>query len=128
MTFAALRRALAALTIATAGCSDPVGVETDILKARVVSASLGLTNQTRFPVYYFAVDRNTLAVIDWAICMDPTRCESVPARSTRWVPLTEIFGADENSEIVVFHWRLVPGESPTGFVPDSVRSLVTPPR
>lgn len=115
--------AIVAAGIGFSGCSDPVSVRTDILAARIVDQRLELTNRSTTPVYYFAADKNMLALIDWVICTQPSECNSVAPRSTRSVPFRDIPGAGDGSEIVVYHWRLVPGQSATGYVADSLRTL-----
>ena len=122
-----LRRGLAlALGIALASCSDSVGVESDILAAEVVGDNLELRNVGEAPVFYFALDRETLAVADWAICTDPDDCQSVPARSTKLISLEQVHPSSGDADILVYHWRLVPGDSPTGYVADSLRTLTVP--
>ena len=120
------RRPAFAIAFALSACSDPFGVETDILSAKVVSERLLLTNSTNDPVYYFAADRDILAVLNWAICVQPGQCNAVPRESTRSIALNDVIGGGASGEIVVYHWRLTPGQSPTGYVADSLRSLIVP--
>jgi hypothetical protein len=122
-----LRHGLAlALGIALASCSDPVGVESDILAAEIAGDNLELRNAGEAPVFYFALDRETLAVVDWVICTDPNDCQSVPARSAKLIPVEQVHPSDGDADILVYHWRLVSGDSPTGYVADSLRTLTVP--
>lgn len=107
-----------------ASCSDPLAVESDILTARLVNAHLELTNTSTQPIYYFAVDRGSLTYIRWAVCIEPQTCQAVTQRSTLRIPLSEValYGKGDH-EIVIYHWRLVAGESQTGFVADSLRTI-----
>jgi hypothetical protein len=116
-------RSLLSIALAAFACSDPLGVETDILAARIVSERLLLTNTSNAPVYYFAADRDILAVLTWAICTEPSRCNAVPGESTKSIALEDVIGRGESGEIVVFHWRLIPGQSTTGYVADSIRTV-----
>ena len=119
----ALSRAILCFGLAVAGCSDPVGVESDILSARVAGGELVLRNDTQTPVYYFAADRGILALLDWAVCIRPDECNGVAPRSTTSIALDDIIGGGESGEIVVYHWRLISGQSATGWVADSIRTL-----
>lgn len=119
------RRGVSALVLAlvAAGCSDPVGAESDILLAGISDDHLQLANRTDAPVYYFAVDNQTAAVIDWAPCTDPPQCQSVPAQATKLVLLADLHIDEEASHLIVFHWRLVAGVGQTGYAVDSLRTL-----
>jgi hypothetical protein len=110
-------------------CSEVVSVESDLLVARAVDSRLELTNTTSTRVFYFAADRNGLAVLDWAPCVDPAVCDAVAPLSTRNIALEDVALYNPGvSEIAVYHWRLVavPGEG--GYVPDSIRMVVVPVR
>jgi hypothetical protein len=123
-----LARAMLCFGLLGAGCSDPTGVESDILSARIVRSELELRNDTQTPVYYFAADRGILALLDWAVCIQPSECNGVSPHSTTSIALDDIIGGGESAEIVVYHWRLVQGQSSTGYVADSIRSLIVPVR
>lgn len=118
-----LKRVVVALMLMALGCSDAVGVESDLLTAEISGARLHLTNRIAEPVYYFAVDNETAAVIDWAPCTDPQQCTSVPAGSTQTLRLADLHISENAASLVVFHWRLVPGGDPNVHVFDSVRTL-----
>jgi hypothetical protein len=119
------RRTVAALVMALVveGCSDPVAAESDILLAEMSSSHLELRNRTAVPVYYFAVDDQTAAVIDWAPCTDPPQCEAIPAQATRRVLLADLHIREDASHLIVFHWRLVAGVGQSGYAVDSLRAL-----
>lgn len=108
-------------------CHNPLAVESDLLVARVTAKHLELVNTGSQPVYYFAVDKNSLTYIRWAPCLEPQTCQGVQQRSTLRIPLSEValYGKGD-TEIVIYHWRLVPGESHTGYVTDSMRTITLP--
>ena len=109
--------------LAVAGCSDPLGVESDILSASVSRGELVLRNDTQAPVYYLAADRDVLALLDWAVCIQPSQCNGVLPRSTKSIALDDIIGGGDSGEIVVYHWRLISGQSASGYIADSIRTL-----
>ena len=117
--------ALIVVAIASWGCSDPVGLESDVLRVRKAPTALELTNVSTAPVYYFAADRGWLALVDWAVCDDPATCVGIAPSTSKQLAWEDIGGySATTSEVVVYHWRLVPGSRPSGFVADSIRSLV----
>lgn len=114
---------LAAIALA-AGCADPVSASSDVLIARAAGRDLELANTTTERVYYFAAEREALAVIDWFPCATPSTCPAVEPQSSRRIPLVDVAGYHGGAKvIVVFHWHLVPGNGGQGFRPDSVRSI-----
>lgn len=113
-----------ALVVASA-CDDVeiTAIESDLITASATAGGgvrlHGLTGQT---VYYFVADAETLALLDWIPCTNPTSCPAVPPRGTVDVPRSAIAGDQPGSHtVVVYHWLLVrPGGS---FVPDSIRAM-----
>jgi hypothetical protein len=119
----------AAVAIGMLGCSDPVSVESDILVARLSDKNLELTNTGRDPLFYFAVGNATIALVNWAPCVDADDCPSVAARSTRSVPSGDvIFNKDHDTAIVVYHWKVIPAQNSTGYTFDSIRVVTVPVR
>lgn len=103
-------------------CSDPVSVRTDLLVARRDGDQLELTNTSTSRVYYFAADQDGLAVADWVACTNPATCVHVAPLSTVRIALEDVaLYTPDITAVAVFHWRLVAGESPTGYVADSIR-------
>ena len=112
--------------LALAGCDNPVVPSSDLISARSSNQTLQITNDTDNPVYYFVAERGTLALLDWAVCTDPTdgRCKSVAAHATAQISYESIVGpAEKGSKVVVYHWRLIPAGA-AKFEADSIRSLV----
>jgi hypothetical protein len=105
-------------------CSNPNAPATDIISVHAESRRLAMTNTSSDPVYYFVADQDALALIDWMVCVEPGKCESIPPQSTKALDYSKIGAYQEGSKhAVVYHWRLVPKNGP-GFKPDSIRSLV----
>ena len=103
-------------------CAESVApTPTDLLDVNVLPDALELVNQSQSPVYYFAVEKGTLAALSWAPCTDPATCEDVGVGVHKVVPYSEITGYHAGStEAVVYHWRLVSGNN--GLQPDSIRA------
>jgi hypothetical protein len=105
-------------------CADPVSPSSDILRINVLPDALELVNLSSAPVYFFAAERNTLALIDWAPCVEPA-CTNVGPGVKFVLPYEDMVGYSQGAEeAVVYHWHLIPGSTPTGFRPDSIRATV----
>lgn len=107
-------------------CSGPTEVRRGPLLVRAATTArvLELTNLGAEHLYYFAVEREITAQINWAPCTDPERCEGVPPLSSVAFPYSEIaFYERGDAEAVVYWWRLVDGEDGV-LEPDSIRALV----
>lgn len=112
---------LAALVLA--GCDNPITASSDLVTARGSDNTLQITNSTSEPVYYFAADVNTLALLDWALCLDPSKCTHVEAHETVTIPYSQIIGkAGRGGRVVVYNWRLI-AVGGGKYNADSVRSL-----
>ena len=120
------RLLLLAAALASLSCSDATGpVQTDLVRVTVLPDALEIVNVSGLPVYYFAAERNSLALMLWGPCTDPETCEGIPAGASKVVPYAEIAGyAAGAEEAVVYHWHLVRIGGATGFKPDSIRSTV----
>jgi hypothetical protein len=117
--------ALVVLALASLACESPVAVQSDILHVRKAPTALELTNISSAPVYYFVVDRDLLALLDWAVCDNPATCPNVTPNAMRRVPFDSIGGYSATTrEVVVYHWHLVPGNRAPGYVPDSLRAVI----
>jgi hypothetical protein len=92
---------------AIAGCSSSTDPASDVLSVHVENQTLTLVNSSDDPVYYFVADKDALALIDWVVCIDPSRCTAVPARSSRTLAYSEIAAYQPGSaNAVVYHWRI----------------------
>ena len=122
-----MKRALSVLSIAIgfAACSNPVEVSSsDIVSARAEAKVLTITNTSDDPVYYFVADREALALLDWAVCRDPSTCKAIAPHSSKRIIYSEIAAYQTGSgSAVVFHWKLF-AQGSGGYNYDSVRELV----
>jgi hypothetical protein len=114
---------LAVLTGALA-CGDPASITQDQFTIHATGREVLLNNAAPHPTFYLVVERETAALIDFALCIDQSQCRSVGPGSTVRVPYREITGYHAGGkEAVVYWWRAVPG--PMGARGDSLRSAVT---
>ena len=113
-----------AMLVSLLGCGGlPSAVEEDV-EAGLSPVGLFIVNGRAEPIYYFPVERQSTALIDWIPCTDPAVCDRVDAGSDRLVPFEEIAGwEDGDREVVLYWWGLVP-DGTGGFRPDRIRSLV----
>jgi hypothetical protein len=72
-----MRRTLMAVTLLLgAACSSPTGIPGTALTVLAQGGSLRLENHSDRRTFYFIYERDAAAVINWAQCVDPSRCPS----------------------------------------------------
>ena len=115
--------ALCTATLLTA-CSVTTAPSSDLITATPESAALDIRNNSSDPVYYYVADRGVLALVDFSMCNEPSKCESVAPGAARKVPYEGMLGYSATTEeLVVYHWRLVP-KSSGGYQQDSLRQMI----
>ena len=91
--------------VSVIACNSPTGP----LAVSAALPSLRLQNSSAAPIYYFAVERESAALIDWAVCTDAPVCPTVPAHGRTVVPYDHIAGyAPGEREAIVYWWHLEP--------------------
>lgn len=101
-----------------AACEAPVGP----LVIQTGPSSLLLTNRSDSSLYYFIVERESSALIDWIACESPS-CPRVGSHSAKTIPYSQIAGySDGEREAILYWWRLVPAAA-GGFRFDSIRAM-----
>jgi hypothetical protein len=68
---------LAGLLALTAGCTGSTDPGTGDLSVLSGDGILRIQNDLREPAFYFVHDRAAAAAIDWAPCVEPSRCLSL---------------------------------------------------
>jgi hypothetical protein len=97
-----------AAATAAACRGEPTSVSDGALTVTRIPPAFRFDNASAAPVYYFAAERNTLALIDWFPVVGPG-APAVPARGSVTVPFTSIPGyAPGAAEAVVYWWQAVP--------------------
>jgi hypothetical protein len=113
--------AMALFTIATA-CSSPTA-PTQRVDIATSNQQILLTNHTGSPIFTAVFGRIVLTVVDWAPCVDPSRCELLDTGSTRVVPYPGPFHGVPETDAVVFWWHATRDIDGT-LRPDSIRAVV----
>lgn len=105
---------LVALIAAAPACEEPSdpaadgAYDRDPVEARFEEYGVVIDNYTDAPIYFNIYRAGALAL--FAVCVDPVRCTSVPARSSRAVSFAQITAwADDADRVEVDYWHLVPG-------------------
>lgn len=105
-----MRNRLLPLTLLflAAACASPTSVSDGVFTVRREAGALMLVNGASSAVFYFAVERESAAAIDWFPCVEDP-CHSVAAQSSRSVPDAEIVGFEPGeAAAIVYYWRAVP--------------------
>jgi hypothetical protein len=82
-----------------------------------------VTNHTGSPIFTAVFGRIVLTVVDWAPCVDPSRCELLDAGGTRAFPYPDAFHGVPETDAVVFWWHATRDIDGT-LRPDSIRAVV----
>jgi hypothetical protein len=107
-----MRRRLTALAVAaaalTTGCDSPL--DSGSGDSFAISTRLGvitLVNGGDEPVYYFLVEREAQAYVDWMPCAKPETCSGVAPGSALKLGYNQIVGYDRGDrEAVLTRYRL----------------------
>ncbi len=86
------------------------GIQAGYVAVSTTSAGLVVVNQTELPVYYFAVERGTSALIDWVPCGGTSLalCVGISPGATLTIPWTNVVGyKPEASEYLLIWYHLV---------------------
>jgi len=116
----------AVVGLVVAGCRS---VSTAVSDGSVTVTSgagvLRLENGSALPVNYFLLAGDAVPLIDWAPCAGPG-CPVIPAHGTVTVPHGQVAGLSASTtEVITYWWHWMP-DWKGGFLPDSIRALVTP--
>jgi len=117
------RLSLIAILVTALGCGDSTANTEDEFSIHTTGEEVVLSNTTEKPTYYFIVERETAAVLDFATCVEGPRCKNVAPGSTARIPYRQIAGYKSGrKEAIVYWWRSV--LAPTGPRVDKLRSTV----
>jgi hypothetical protein len=100
-----------ALALCVAGCraSDATGIIVEPNEfVRVTATSDGLTvvNQTGAPIFLFAVNAETLALLDWAPCTGGPSCPPLARGAQRMIPWSSVYSYSPSArQFTVFWWH-----------------------
>ena len=118
------RLALLLLPAAAVACGgDSTAPAGDQLTIQTTGEEVILSNPAERPAFYFIVERETAAVLDFATCVEGPRCKSVAPGTTARIPYRQIAGyKPDRKEAIVYWWRSVMAS--TGPRVDEVRHQV----
>jgi hypothetical protein len=113
----------ALLPLASLACGDSLGQADEQFAIQATGEEVVLSNATEKPTFYFIVERETAAVLDFTTCVKGPRCKSVAPGTTARIPYRQIAGyKPDRKEAIVYWWRSV--LAPTGLRADEVRHQV----
>ena len=110
--------------LAFVGCANPTGPASDLITAKAANLTLELTNTSSDKVYYFVSDPEKLALLDWAVCVEPSKaeCTFIAPGATKKISYSEFMGTESTSmKAIVYHWRLIPKGTTYNY--DKLRTL-----
>jgi hypothetical protein len=114
--------ALLFLLVAPA-CEDSTAPAQDEFTIHTTGEEIVLSNAADKPVFYFIVERQTAALLDFATCVQGRDCKSVAPGQTVRIPYRQIAGyKPERKEAIVYWWTTV--LAATGPRVDKLRSQV----
>lgn len=89
--------------VLTSCSGNPTSFQPDEISAEVTDDGIQVFNHADKPIYYFAVEEGTLALLNWA----PVSGEEnkVDAESNKTIPFTEILGFEEGDRIILYYWQ-----------------------
>ena len=83
--------------------SSTAGIQAGSVTVNVRADGLMVSNQTERQVWYFAVNRETLALLDWAPCVMDV-CPSLRAGESRLIPWKDVVAYDPAAKEYSFMW------------------------
>lgn len=85
------------------GCSDnPASINDDEIVFFVLDNSIKVKNRLSRPIYYFAVERDLAARINWApISRDENE---IKPKQQKKILFEDIFGYEEGKQIIFYYW------------------------
>jgi hypothetical protein len=83
-----------------------------------------IANGREAPIFFFVVERETAAVIDWDACRNPDACPRVDPGEIEMLQVTAIVGfRPDAEEAILYWWHLIPTEGDE-FTVDEIREPV----
>lgn len=101
-----MRFRLIFLSFLLAACSDATIFEADNISIQSVKKGILIENKTSQTIYWTAFEREILALINWAACDDPARCEGVLPGKSQTILFEKIPSYSAGKEVVVYWWNL----------------------
>lgn len=85
------------------GCSDnPYNFETEDIEGIVIGEKLKVSNKSDRSIYYFAVEQETAALIDWiAISREENE---IKAKDAKDILFEDVIGYEKGAKIILYYW------------------------
>ena len=117
------RLALLFLPVALLACGDSTDQNADELSIQTTGEEVILSNAADRAAFYFIVERETAALLDFTTCVEGPDCQNVAPRKTIRIPYRQIAGyKPDGKEAIVYWWRRV--LAPTGPRADDLHNQV----
>ena len=100
---------IAALLVVSAACRSPMGPTETALTVLPSEGSLQLHNTSGQRTFYFTYEREAAAVINWAPCVDSSRCPALEAGSRTSIPYAAIGGYEQGKSEAILWWWVATG-------------------
>src|SRR3954468_24963776 len=117
------RLAYLLVPVAVLAFGDSTAPGDDEFTIQTTGEEIVLSNAADKPTFYFIVERQTAALLDFVTCVHGSDCKSVAPGKTVRIPYRQIAGyKPERKEAIVYWWRSV--LAATGPRVDKLRSQV----
>jgi len=91
----------------TMDCESPSGIAAGSVSVAPTATGITIVNQTERPVYLFAVNAETLALLDWAPCTGGTNCPALAQGAQRDIAWADIYWyAPTVKQYTVYWWNV----------------------
>ena len=104
--------------------SEPYGLGRTEVSVRAVQEGIRLTNMTDRPIGYTAFECDFAALVNWAPCVDLTRCPAVAPGVTVVIPYADIGGYVPGARKAIVFWWHVVGDGADDNRVEDVRSAI----
>jgi hypothetical protein len=89
-------------------CAPASGIAAGYVAVTPTDAGLTIVNQTDRPIYLFAVNAETLALLDWAPCAGGANCPALAQGARRDIPWADVYWYAPNvKQYTVYWWNVV---------------------
>ncbi|MEO8336132.1 MAG: hypothetical protein ABI664_14230 [bacterium] len=80
------------------------GIQAGYVGVTPTAAGLTIENQTERPIHLFAVNAETLALLDWIPCTGGEKCPALAPGARRDIPWADVFAYSANVKQYTVYW------------------------
>ena len=89
-------------------CTPEAGIAAGYVSVTPTDAGLTIVNQTGRPIYLFAVNAETLALLDWAPCTGGANCPALAPGARLDIPWADVYWYAPNvKQYTVYWWNVI---------------------